>query len=113
MEGMLAPKFKEKIVGFIDKEGGVTLEDCQKISRLAGDLIEVEEVIEPAYTMRKTVRVLEAHNGLSGIIANNIHVKGADLFCNQCPLEAGLFLAISHQEKPSPGSSTFTVSSWM
>mgnify|MGYP003323923976 CR=1 FL=1 len=24
----------------------------------------------------KTVRVLEAHNGLSGIIANNIHVKG-------------------------------------
>ncbi|MDC1152882.1 ribosome maturation factor RimP [Nitrospinaceae bacterium] len=36
---------------FIDKEGGVTLEDCQKISRLAGDLIEVEELIEPAYTM--------------------------------------------------------------
>ncbi len=36
---------------FIDKEGGVTLEDCQKISSLVGDLIEVEEVIEPAYTM--------------------------------------------------------------
>ena len=36
---------------FIDKEGGVTLEDCQKISRLAGDLIEVEEIIEPTYTM--------------------------------------------------------------
>jgi len=36
---------------FIDKEGGVTLEDCQKISSLIGDLIEVEEVIEPAYTM--------------------------------------------------------------
>jgi len=36
---------------FIDKEGGVTLEDCQKISSLVGDLIEVEDVIEPAYTM--------------------------------------------------------------
>ncbi len=36
---------------FIDKEGGVTLEDCQKTSSLVGDLIEVEEVIEPAYTM--------------------------------------------------------------
>jgi len=36
---------------FIDKEGGVTLEDCQKVSGLVGDLIEVEEVIEPAYTM--------------------------------------------------------------
>ncbi len=36
---------------FIDKEGGITLEDCQKISSLVGDLIEVEEVIEPTYTM--------------------------------------------------------------
>ena len=36
---------------FIDKEGGITLEDCQKISNLVGDLIEVEEVIEPTYTM--------------------------------------------------------------
>ena len=36
---------------YIDREGGVTLADCQKISRLAGDLIEVEEVIEPVYTL--------------------------------------------------------------
>ena len=36
---------------FIDKQGGITLEDCQKISSLVGDLIEVEEVIEPTYTM--------------------------------------------------------------
>ena len=36
---------------FIDKEGGITLEDCQKISGLVGELIEVEEVIEPTYTL--------------------------------------------------------------
>ena len=36
---------------YIDKEGGVTLSDCQKVSRLAGDMIEVEEVIEPVYTL--------------------------------------------------------------
>ena len=36
---------------YIDREGGVTLVDCQKVSRLAGDLIEVEEVIEPVYTL--------------------------------------------------------------
>ena len=36
---------------YIDREGGVTLEDCQKVSRLAGDLIEVENVIEPVYTL--------------------------------------------------------------
>jgi ribosome maturation factor RimP len=36
---------------YIDREGGVTVEDCQKVSRLAGDLIEVEEVIDPVYTL--------------------------------------------------------------
>ena len=36
---------------YIDREGGVTLAECQKVSRLAGDLIEVEEVIEPVYTL--------------------------------------------------------------
>ena len=36
---------------YIDREDGVTLADCQKVSRLAGDLIEVEEVIEPVYTL--------------------------------------------------------------
>ena len=36
---------------YIDREAGVTLEDCQKVSRLAGDLIEVEDVIEPVYTL--------------------------------------------------------------
>jgi len=36
---------------YIDREGGVTLADCQKVSRLAGDMIEVEEVIEPVYTL--------------------------------------------------------------
>ena len=36
---------------YIDRESGVTLEDCQKVSRLAGDLIEVEDVIEPVYIL--------------------------------------------------------------
>jgi ribosome maturation factor RimP len=36
---------------YIDREGGITLEDCQKVSRFAGDLIEVEDVIEPVYTL--------------------------------------------------------------
>ena len=36
---------------YIDSEGGITLAECQKVSRLAGDLIEIEEVIEPVYTL--------------------------------------------------------------
>ncbi len=36
---------------FIDKEAGVTVEDCQKISHLTGDLIEVEETITTPYSL--------------------------------------------------------------
>ena len=36
---------------YIDKESGVTLADCQKVSGLTGDLIEVEDVIDPEYTL--------------------------------------------------------------
>ncbi len=36
---------------FIDKEGGVTLNDCQKVSHLAGDLIDVEEIISNPYSL--------------------------------------------------------------
>ena len=36
---------------FIDKEGGVTIGDCQKVSRLTGDLIDVEETITTTYSL--------------------------------------------------------------
>ena len=36
---------------FIDKEGGITIADCQKVSRLTGDLIDVEETITTPYSL--------------------------------------------------------------
>jgi ribosome maturation factor RimP len=36
---------------FMDKPGGVTLEDCADISRQLGDVIDVEELIPQAYTL--------------------------------------------------------------
>jgi ribosome maturation factor RimP len=36
---------------FIDKEEGITVEDCQKISRLTGDLIDIEEVIKTPFNL--------------------------------------------------------------
>ncbi len=36
---------------FIDKEGGVTLGDCQAISHLAGDILDVHETPPGAYTL--------------------------------------------------------------
>jgi len=36
---------------YIDKEGGVTLDDCQKISVQAGNLLDAENVIPHAYLL--------------------------------------------------------------
>lgn len=36
---------------FIDKEGGITVADCQKTSHLTGDLIDIEETITVPYTL--------------------------------------------------------------
>ena len=34
---------------FIDKEGGINLDDCEKISRLISELLDIEDPIEQAY----------------------------------------------------------------
>ena len=64
---------------FIDKEGGVTLEDCQKASQLAGDLIEVEEIIEPVYTLEVSSpglnRVLKKEKDFIKFIGRKICVQ--------------------------------------
>ena len=36
---------------FIDKEGGVTVADCQKVSHLTGDLIDVEATIKIPFNL--------------------------------------------------------------
>lgn len=36
---------------FIDKEGGVTIDDCELVSREIGSILEVEDPIERAYTL--------------------------------------------------------------
>jgi ribosome maturation factor RimP len=36
---------------FMDKPGGVTLDDCAAMSRQLGDVIDVEELIPQAYTL--------------------------------------------------------------
>ena len=36
---------------FIDKEGGVTLDDCADVSREVGAVLEVEELIRTAYRL--------------------------------------------------------------
>ena len=64
---------------FIDKDGGVTLEDCQKASHLTGDLIEVEDIIEPVYTLEVSSpglnRVLKKEKDFVKFIGKKICVQ--------------------------------------
>jgi len=39
------------LVLFIEKEGGITLENCALVSRLVGERIEVDNLIDHAYTL--------------------------------------------------------------
>jgi len=36
---------------YIDKEGGITLEDCQRVSEQIGDLLDVEDLISHGYRL--------------------------------------------------------------
>jgi ribosome maturation factor RimP len=36
---------------FIDKEGGITLDDCAKVSRAVGDVLETEDLIPGSYRL--------------------------------------------------------------
>ena len=36
---------------FVDKQGGFGIDDCQAVSRLAETLLDVEDFIEPAYSL--------------------------------------------------------------
>jgi ribosome maturation factor RimP len=36
---------------FLDKPGGITLDDCAALSRLLGEIIDVHDIIDHAYTL--------------------------------------------------------------
>ena len=64
---------------YIDSDSGITLADCQKVSRLAGDLLEVEEVIEPVYTLEVSSpglnRVLKKEKDFLKYLGKKIYVQ--------------------------------------
>ncbi len=44
---------------YLDKPGGVTLDDCQRVSGQLGDLLDVEDLIDHAYTLEVSSPGLE------------------------------------------------------
>ena len=64
---------------YIDKEGGVTLDDCASVSREIGDLIDMKDVIVHAYTLEVSSpgldRPLKKEKDFEHAIGKKIKVK--------------------------------------
>jgi ribosome maturation factor RimP len=63
----------------IDKPGGVTLDDCTRLSRAVGHALDVEEPIEHRYTLEVSSpgldRALEGRGDFEGAVGRLVRVK--------------------------------------
>lgn len=64
---------------YIDKEGGVTIDDCARVSGEIGDIIDVKDVIEHEYVLEVSSpgldRPLKKEKDLRNAIGKKIKVK--------------------------------------
>lgn len=64
---------------YIDKEGGVTIEDCEKVSRAVSDIMDKEDFIEDAYILEISSpglgRALKKDKHLARSIGEEVEVK--------------------------------------
>lgn len=64
---------------YIDKEGGVTIEDCEKISRAASAMLDKEDFIEDAYILEVSSpglgRALKKDKHLQKSIGEAVEIK--------------------------------------
>ena len=72
---------------FIDKIGGVSVEDCANVSRELGILLDVEDVIEQSYTLEVSSpginRVLKKPDDFERFIGQNVKIKTFNLINNR------------------------------
>ncbi len=64
---------------FVDKAGGVTIDDCQAASRIAEPILDVEGLIEPAYALEVSSpgvnRPLRKPKDFERFAGQKVHVK--------------------------------------
>ena len=62
---------------FVDKPGGVGIQDCQSFSREAGDVLDVSGLIEPSYDLEVSSpgldRVLKKDRELRWAVGREVH----------------------------------------
>ena len=66
---------------YIDKEGGVTIDDCADVSRDLGDIIDVKEIIDHEYVLEVSSpglnRPLRKEKDFINVIGSNVKLKMA------------------------------------
>lgn len=64
---------------YIEKEGGVTIEDCEKVSRAVSDIMDEEDFIEDAYILEVSSpglgRTLKKDKHLSRSLGEEVEIK--------------------------------------
>ncbi|MCR5715528.1 MAG: ribosome maturation factor RimP [Lachnospiraceae bacterium] len=64
---------------YIDKEGGVTIEDCETVSRALSDILDADDFIEDAYILEVSSpglgRVLKKDKHLSYSLGEQVELK--------------------------------------
>ena len=64
---------------YIDKEAGVTLDDCVRVSREVGDLIDIKEVVTHEYTLEVSSpgidRPLKKEKDFVGAVGKKVKVR--------------------------------------
>ena len=72
---------------FLDKEGGITLEDCQRVSEQVGDLLDVEDLIDHEYRLEVSSpgldRPLTQEGDFSRFAGNRARISTREPISNQ------------------------------
>lgn len=79
---------------YIDRPEGISLEDCEKVSRAVSDLLDVEDPIPDAYYLEVSSpgidRILHTDEHLTKYIGNEVNIKLNKLFNGKKKFEGSL-----------------------
>ena len=79
---------------YIDSSSGITLENCEKVSRATSEVLDIEDPITDSYYLEVSSpgieRILYNDNHLEKYIGNNVLVNLKNLYNGQKKLEGNL-----------------------
>ncbi len=72
-------KGRSQVIVYIDKPGGITIEDCEEVSKSLGDLLDIEDPIKSAYVLEVSSpgveRVLKKEDDYRRFVGHYVRIK--------------------------------------